>query len=39
MYGDKMKHKILVRKVCGRDCMGDLGVAGRIMLFFIVEVL
>jgi hypothetical protein len=39
MYGDKMKHKILVRKVCGRDCVGDLGVAGRIMLFFIVEVL
>jgi hypothetical protein len=39
MYGDKMKHKILVRKVCGRDCVGDIGVAGRIMLLFIVEVL
>jgi len=39
MYGDKMKHKILVRKVCGRDCVGDLGVAGRKMLLLIVEVL
>jgi len=27
----------MVRKVCGRDCVGDLGVAGRIMLLFIVE--
>jgi len=39
MYGAKMKHKILVRKVCGRDCVGGLGVAGRIILLFIVEVL
>jgi hypothetical protein len=39
MYGDKLKHKILVRKVCGRDCVSDLRVVGRIVLSFIGEVL
>jgi len=38
MYGDKMKHKILVIIVCVKHCVGGLGVAGR-MLLFIVEVL
>lgn len=38
MYGDKLKHKILVRRFV-EETVCDLGVAGGIMLLFIVEVL